>query len=336
MSLVELREEGLYCPRADLYIDPWKPVRRAVVTHAHADHARPGHGAYLAHHDSVPVLKHRLGRVIRLEGYPYRDSLRINGVSISLHPAGHIIGSSQVRLEYRGETWVISGDYKLAGDGITPPYEPVKCHHFITESTFGLPVFKWQKQEEVLSQIHSWWQKNKERGIQSVLIAYSLGKAQRLIHSLDRQMGNIFVHGSIEGIHSVLENQFPTLKGTMSATRDFDKKTHKGSMIIAPSSAIGTPWMKRFEPQSLGIVSGWMALRGNRRRRSADRGFVLSDHADWNGLNQAIRETGAEHIYLTHGYILPFQKWLRDQGLHATGLDTMFEGELQDTDSVEE
>lgn len=324
MSLIEFKKEGIYCPQADTYIDPWRVVKRAIITHGHSDHARAGSKFYLTHKDNLPVIRHRLGK-IRAEGMEYGENTILNGVKISLHPAGHIFGSSQVRLEYKGEIWVISGDYKLGNDNVSVPFEAVKCHSFITESTFGLPVYHWKPQDEVINQIHSWWRENQAEGLNSVLVAYSLGKAQRLIANLDESIGKIFVHGAVDQINKVLEDRIQKLKVTRKATTEFDKKVHRGSLVITPSAGLGTPWMRKFEPFSLAMASGWMSLRGARRWRSADRGFVISDHADWEQLNTAVKETGAENIYVTHGYTLQFSKWLEDQGLNAQVVQTEFE-----------
>lgn len=327
---------GIFCEPAGVYIDPWKPVDKAIITHAHSDHARWGSKHYLAHHQSVPVLKYRLGPDITVQGVNYGEELSINGVKISLHPAGHIIGSAQVRLEYKGEIWVVSGDYKLQQDGIGVPYESIRCHHFVTESTFGLPIYHFPTPEEVASDINTWWALNKKNGKNSIIIGYALGKAQRIIKRLNPAIGNIFTHGAVANLNDVLAVFDLGLPPTQRAA-GITKKELNGDIIVAPPSAIGTPWLKRFEPFSMGICSGWMQLRGARRRRGADRGFVLSDHADWNQLNTAVTETGAEHIYVTHGYKSIYAKWLRDEyKLNAVEVDTLYEGENIEELSPEE
>ncbi len=330
MALIDFREEGIYCQQADTYIDPWRAVKRAVITHGHADHARPGSKYYLTHNDNLPVLRQRLGKSIKAEGKDYGETVTINGVRFSLHPAGHIFGSSQVRVEHKGEVWVISGDYKLGNDNISIPFEPVKCHSFISESTFGLPVYHWKPQNEVFDQIHEWWKENREAGLNSVIVAYSLGKAQRLIKNIDESIGKIFVHGAVDQINKVLVDRIPKLAVTRNATQEFDKRRDKGSLIITPTAGLGTSWLRKFEPFSMAMASGWMSLRGARRRRAADRGFVISDHADWDQLNTAVKETGAENIYVTHGYTLQFSKWLKDQGMNAQVVKTEFEGEVEE------
>lgn len=329
--MLTFNDNGIYCAQADIYIDPWRPVDNAVITHAHSDHARWGMKKYLAHKDAVPVLKQRLGQDINVEGVPYDTSITINGVTISLHPAGHIWGSAQVRLEYKGEIWLVSGDYKLQEDGISTPFEPIKCHHFITESTFGLPVYKFPEPVSVHSDINSWWRSNVAEGKNSVLFGYALGKAQRIIKHLDPTIGAIYTHGAIHNVNKLYEHHVGSLPPTTYLNKDIDRKKIKGAMIIAPPSADGTPWLKSLKPYRTGICSGWMQLRGTRRRRSADRGFVLSDHADWNELNKAILTTGAENIYVTHGYKSIYAKWLREEyGLNATEVDTLYTGEQLD------
>jgi putative mRNA 3-end processing factor len=280
---------------------------------------------YLAHHHSAEVMKLRLGSEISLQTIAYHEPLEINGVKISLHPAGHIPGSAQVRLEYKGKVAVVSGDYKVENDGLSAPFEPVKCHEFVSECTFGLPIYKWERQVEIFSQINSWWKSNAAEGRNTVLFAYSLGKAQRILQNLDRGIGSVFVHGAVWNTNQALIRNGIELWDVPRVTAEMPKSTFKGSLIIAPPSAMGTPWMRRFSPFRTGICSGWMAVRGTRRRRSADRGFVLSDHADWEGLESAITATGAEKVYLTHGNTASFGKFLQEErGIDAVELKTLF------------
>lgn len=323
MSLISFTDRGIYCERADVYIDPWKPVKRALITHGHADHSRWGNQYYLATESAAPVIRHRLGD-IKLQSIAYGETIVMNGVKISYHPAGHIIGSAQIRLEYEGEIWVASGDYKLEDDGISEPFEPVRCHHFITESTFGLPVYRWEPQEVVLAEINDWWRQNQAEGKVSMLTAYALGKAQRLLHGLDTSIGTIYTHGAIENTNEVIRAQGINLPPTVRVTREIDKKDYLGNIVVTTPGSIGQPWAKKFNPISLGSASGWMTLRGARRRRGADRGFVLSDHADWPGLMEAIEATGADNIYVTHGYTSIFSNYLRQQGYNAVELETEY------------
>jgi putative mRNA 3-end processing factor len=328
MKLVELTSKGLYCPPADVFIDPWKPVDKALITHAHADHSRWGMKHYLAHEHSEEVMKQRLGEDISIQTIRYNDPLDINGVKISFHPAGHIPGSAQVRLEHKGRIVVASGDYKTEDDGLSEPFEPVKCHEFISECTFGLPIYKWDDQKAIFDSINSWWRDNASKGRNTVLFAYSLGKAQRIINNIDHSIGPVFCHGAIYNMNQALLADKVPVKDIPRVTAEMSKSLFKGALIIAPPSAMGTPWMRRFSPYRTGICSGWMNVRGARRRRAADAGFVLSDHADWDGLISAIEATEAEKVYLTHGSTAVFARYLEEEkGINAVELETLFEGE---------
>lgn len=326
MPLVEFRKEGFYVPQADVYIDPWRKVSRAIITHGHSDHSRPGHGAYACTTLSEPIIRHRLGK-IKVTSYDFGESFTVNGVHFSFLPAGHIVGSAQVRIEHRGEIWVISGDYKVEDDGFSGSFEVVPCHTFVSECTFGLPVYSWVNQNQVFDDINAWWSANKDLGVTTILTGYTLGKAQRLLCGVDTDIGPIFTHGAVEQMNDVLRGAGVKLPHTTLATTVQDRNDFKGALVIAPPSAVGTPWMKRFRQVSIGAASGWMQLRGPRRRRSVDRGFVLSDHADWQGLNDTIKATGAEHVFVTHGYTHVFSKWLRSQGHDAAVVETQFSNE---------
>ena len=323
--LVVARPEGLYCPPGDFYIDPWRPVARAVITHAHSDHARAGHGHYLSHTDSAGTLRARLGRDIALQTLPYGEAIEHHGVRVSLHPAGHVLGSAQVRLAHGGRVWVASGDYKTEPDGTCPPFEPVPCDTFITESTFGLPVYRWPTQPVLFAQIDAWWRSNAEAGRASVLFCYAFGKAQRILHGVDASIGPIVVHGAVEPLNAVYRAAGVALPPTLRVGDEgVDAALLKRSLVLAPPSAQGSPWMKRFGNYADGFASGWMQLRGARRRRGVDRGFVMSDHADWPGLQQAIAGTGAERVFVTHGSVQVMVRWLTENGLDARGFKTEY------------
>ena len=332
--VLSFTDRGIYCPAADVFIDPWKPVDRALITHGHADHARPGMGHYLATDGAAPVMRHRLGD-IAIETVAYGETRRIGDAAISFHPAGHVPGSAQIRVEVGGEVWVVSGDYKIEADGLSDPFEPVRCHAFITECTFGLPVFRWDSQEAVAAQINDWWRSNAANGRATILGAYALGKAQRLLSAIDASIGPILTHGAVENTNEVLRAQGLPLPDTIRVTPEMNPKDYPRALVLATPSALGTAWARRFGPASTGFASGWMALRGVRRRRAADRGFVLSDHADWEGLNTAIAETGAERIFATHGYTQIFRRWLESQGYDAAIVETQYEGETLDPDPAE-
>ncbi|GAC1030332.1 ligase-associated DNA damage response exonuclease [Pseudomonas sp. No.21] len=324
MDLVVARPEGLYCPPGDFYIDPWKPVERAVITHGHGDHARTGSGHYLATHAGEGILRARLGD-IRLQTLDYGERLEHGGVTLSLHPAGHVLGSAQVRLEYRGEVWVASGDYKTEADGTCAPFEPVRCHCFITESTFGLPIYRWQPQAALFAEIDAWWRANQAAGRASVLFCYAFGKAQRILHGIDASIGPILVHGAMEPLNRVYREAGVALPETRYAG-DIARNDPllRQALVMAPPSAGGSTWMRRFGDYSDAFASGWMMLRGTRRRRGVDRGFVLSDHADWPGLLWAIEQSGAERVFVTHGSVNVLVRYLCEQGLDAQGFSTEY------------
>lgn len=326
-------DRGIYCAAGDFFIDPWRPVHRALITHGHADHARHGHAAYLATHEALPVIRHRLGDIVS-QGVSYGEELHIGGADVSFHPAGHVPGSAQIKVTVAGETWVASGDYKIEDDGLSQPFEPQACHHFITESTFGLPVFRWKPQSVVADEINEWWRSCSGSGKTAFLGAYSLGKAQRLIRMLDPSIGPILTHGAVESTNAVMRAQGIELPHTTQLTKDTDPKANRGAMVIAPPSALGSTWAKRFGPRETAFASGWMQLRGIRRRRAGDRGFVISDHADWPGLLQAIRDTGAENIYVTHGYTDIFARHLAENGWSAQVVPTEFGDDSEESEGA--
>ena len=324
-DLVVARPQGLYCPPGDFYIDPWRPVERAVITHAHADHARTGHAHYLAQHGSEGTMRTRLGADIALQTLAYGETITHHGVRLSLHPAGHVLGSAQVRLEHGGQVWVASGDYKLEDDGTCAPFEPVRCNTFITESTFGLPIYRWPSQPGLLADINAWWRANAQAGRASVLLCYAFGKAQRILHGVDASIGPILVHGAVEPLNAVYRAAGVQLAPTLRVTDDgVDAALLKTALVLAPPSAQGTAWLKRFGNYSDAFASGWMQLRGARRRRGVDRGFVMSDHADWPGLQRAIGATGAERVFVTHGSVAVLVRWLRENGLDGQSFHTEY------------
>jgi putative mRNA 3-end processing factor len=325
--LISFTDKGLYCEAGEFYIDPWKPVNKAVITHGHSDHARWGSNHYLCHEHTRPVLQLRLGdnsyQTVR-----WGETVYENGVAITLFPAGHIVGSSQVRVEFKGEVWVVSGDYKTENDNISGAFEPVKCQYFVTESTFGLPIYQWKPQEQIYDNIRTWINGNKENNRASVLIAYSLGKAQRVMQAVKEVAAEVYAHGAVHNMHEVLCNagvidgtKFPVVK---RVTADLPKESFRNAVIIAPPSADSSPWMKRFVPYSLGICSGWMQVRGNQRRRNADAGFALSDHCDWPSLLKSVEATGAEKVFVTHGFQSVFSRYLNESGIAAAEVKTEY------------
>jgi len=330
-DLIVQRPEGLYCPPGDFYIDPWRPVDRAVITHAHADHARRGHAHYLAASPGAGVLRARLGD-IDLQTLDYGEQIDHFGVRLSLHPAGHVLGSAQVRLEHQGMVWVASGDYFVAGANDDPcesnatctPFEPVRCHCFITESTFGLPIYRWQPQRELFASINEWWRSNADANRASLILGYSFGKAQRILAGVDSSIGPIVVHGAVEPLNAAYRAAGVALPDTLLAADVSDKALLRRALVVAPPAVQNSAWARRFGDSSDAFASGWMQLRGARRRRSVDRGFVLSDHADWPGLQRAITATGAQRVIVTHGYEAVMVRWLTEQGLEASSFATEF------------
>jgi len=321
-----VRPEGLYCPAGDFYIDPRGQVERALVTHAHSDHARPGHKFYLVSETCLPLLKLRLSHEVKAEGIPFGETRKIGDALVSFHPAGHILGSAQIRVEVKGRVWVISGDYKPQPDRSCEPFELVKCNVFVSECTFGLPVYHWEKEEAVHQQINQWWSNNSKAGKPSLLFAYSLGKAQRVLRGLDSEIGPIYAHGAIHPFLPVYESsgvKFPCVQKPKEGGGNW-----ADGIIVAPPAVEDAGWTRRFKGAERAFASGWMAVRGAKRRRNLDRGFVLSDHADWAGLLEVIKGTGAEEIKLTHGDGVPLARYLGEQGIHAS----MLEGAYQRTD----
>ena len=303
-----------------------------MVTHAHADHACPGSRAYLAARRGEAVLRARVGDEAAIQPLDYGESVLLNGVRVSLHPAGHILGSAQVRIESGGETWVVSGDYKLEPDPTCAAFEPVACDTFVTESTFGLPIYRWPREAEVFAEIRNWWTANQLAGKASVLFAYSLGKAQRVLAGLlanpDSPPGPIYTHGAVENFCRLYREAGIALAPTTPASDAPPDTDWSRALILAPPGWIAS---RRFGPLSTGLVSGWMRIRGARRRRSLDRGFVLSDHADWPGILSAIQASGASRVWVTHGYRAPVVEWLRQQGLEAHAVEARFESEQDET-----
>ena len=328
MNLLTFTDKGIYCRQGDFYIDPWKPVPRAVITHAHSDHARPGNGTYLCHHYTKPILILRLGN-ISIQSVEWADPVYMNAVKVSLHPAGHIIGSSQIRVEYQGMVWVVSGDYKTENDGISGEMEIVPCDVFITESTFGLPIYEWKPQQELFYDIQNWILSNREKGNNTILIAYSLGKAQRILKAIEKIAPLIYVHGAIWNVHEALVKAGFQLPEVKRITPDMNRNSFKTDIIIAPPSAENSPWINRFHPYSVGVCSGWMQVRGNARRRNVDAGFAMSDHADWKGLISVIHACGAKKVFVTHGFQSSFSRFLNESGIESSEVKTEYGDETE-------
>jgi putative mRNA 3-end processing factor len=331
--LIELRPEGLYCPAGDFHIDPWRPVPRAVVTHGHGDHAHAGMGLYHATSASLPILRWRLGEQ-HYQAHEYGEGFALGDAWISLHPAGHILGSAQVRIESQGRCWVVSGDYKRDPDPTCAPFEVLPCDGFLTEATFALPVYRWAPTTQVVARILDWWDECRAQERTAVLFCYALGKAQRLLAELSALMPAvtweerpIFLHGAMAIGVDIYREAGVRLAPTALVAEQGRRGDWQGALVLAPPSAAGSPWLRRFGRASTAFASGWMQLRGNRRRRGMDRGFVVSDHADWPSLLRTIRETGAKQVLATHGNADALVRVLREDGMDAQALRTEFGGE---------
>lgn len=316
--ILTTRKEGLYCEAGDFYIDPRGKVDRAVITHAHSDHARSGHRSYLCSSSTKPLLEVRIGTNSVIESLPFGKAQTIGDAQVSFHPAGHILGSAQIRIEVKGRVWVVSGDYKPQPDKTSEDFELIPCHGFISECTFGLPVYRWVPEEDIHNEINQWWSINKELGQGSLLFAYSLGKAQRVLAGLDPGIGQVYAHSAVHSFLGHYRNagiSLPDVK-RVDGVKDF-----AGAMIIAPPAVEDSSWTKKFRKTKRGFASGWMAIRGPRRRKNIDRGFVLSDHADWNGLIDVITGTGAEVVKVTHGNGDALSRYLKECGINGSVLE---------------
>lgn len=330
MSLITVRPEGLYCEAGHFYIDPWKPVDTALITHAHADHAYSGHKSYYATSISEGILRRRLGQGINLEGVKYGDKIKLGNTWVSFHSAGHVLGSAQVRVEHKDEVWVASGDYKRDLDPSCDPFEVVECDAFITEATFGLPIYHWDSGEVTAEQIYTWWQGDLTRP--SLLFCYAFGKSQRVLAELTKFTDKtVYLHGAVHTLTEIYRDAGIEMLPTVPVSQMEKSYKFAGDLIIAPPSGHRSSWMKRFKRPQTAFASGWMAVRGNRRRRGYERGFVLSDHADWPGLLKTIEQTKAKKVYVTHGQNDVLARYLNEKmDLEAQPLDTLFEGENED------
>jgi putative mRNA 3-end processing factor len=320
--------DGLYCPDGGFHVDPWGAVARAVITHAHGDHARPGSAAYLCAAPCAPLLRRRLGADATIEALPYGAQLRVGEATVSFHPAGHVLGSAQVRVETSGKVWVVSGDYKRAADPTCNRFEVVPCDTFITESTFGLPIYRWDDTATVIGDLAAWWDDNRDHGRASIVFCYTLGKAQRLLAELTTVTDRtVLVHGMMVPTIEVYRTAGVRMLRTETLVERARGRSLAGELVLAPLAARGTPWMRRLGDFSDAFASGLMRVRGVRRQRAFDRGFVLSDHADWPAILETVHETGAARVLATHGHAEPLARYLREQGVDAGVMRTAWEGE---------
>jgi putative mRNA 3-end processing factor len=325
-DLLRLTSAGLYCAAGDFHVDPCKPVARAVVTHAHADHARSGMGCYLCAASGEALLRLRVGKSAPVQALGFGQPLRIGEVRLSLHPAGHILGSAQVRIEQAGRITVVTGDHNAShAHAAAEPFEPVRCDTLITESTFGLPIYQWPDPSAVMAEIHRWWRDNQAAGRVSVLPCYPLGKTQRILAGLDGGIGPIAVAGPGRAFlpaYAAAGVRLPECMELSAAT--VPELKGRGLVLISFAGREPEP-LKRLGPVSTGAASGWMRIRGVRRGRDFDRGFVLSDHSDWAGLLRCVRESGARRVGVTHGQTDAFGRYLRErEGVDAFEVPTRY------------
>lgn len=301
-----------------------EPVECAVITHGHGDHARPGMGQYHTSSAGEPILQWRLGDQI-YHPHQYGERFTLGRAQVSLHPAGHILGSAQVRIEVDGKVWVVSGDYKRQADPTCDPFEVVPCDVFITECTFGLPIYRWPDAADVARDIAQWRDECATRGQAALLFCYALGKAQRLLAELNPHMNRpVLIHGAMSAGIELYRKAGIVMAATEVIGATTKGRDFSGELILAPPSAAGSPWMRRFPRAQRGFASGWMRVRGNRRRRNMDRGFVVSDHADWPALLRTIRETGATRVMATHGDTRALVRVLNESDVTAQALETRY------------
>jgi putative mRNA 3-end processing factor len=320
-DLLEAAPKGLYCPAADLYIDPTRKVERAVITHGHADHARRGHQSVLTSASGAAIVRERIGSKPKLQTLPFGEKLRIGDAVISLHPAGHLLGSAQVRIEVNGKVAVITGDYKRGPDPTCEAFEPVPCHLLVTETTFGLPVYRWPDPRDLAADIHRWWANNQADGINSVLLGYSLGKAQRLLAMLDSGQGPLYVHGAIVPFLSYYRNAGIALPYTHTfKPGPFIAEAGKAMLIVSPA-AFNAPLRQKLGPVRVGFASGWTLLPKRRPHSSYDAGFPVSDHVDWPELCQTVADTGCEEIWTMHGYTAEVSRYFAEKGYRTRDLE---------------
>ena len=300
-DLIKYTSSGLYCELADLWIDPNKPVKRAIITHAHMDHFTFGCEEYISTYETAIILKERIGKGINIKTYDFCEDFKINGINFSLHPSGHILGSSQIKLTLADEKWLITGDFKRQRDETCKEYEKVKTDFIISESTFGLPIFKWDEPQNTATDITKWVNSSQEKT--SILFCYSLGKAQRLLNEISKTnfKNKIYTHSTIHKMN----NCYKKLGVEVIDTRKFDQKKNnedlKGSLILLPPSLNKNSFIKNFKEIQTGFASGWMSIRARRKRSGYDKGFAISDHADWEAILNTIKESKAKNVFFHHG-----------------------------------
>ncbi|NBS12329.1 MAG: ligase-associated DNA damage response exonuclease [Gammaproteobacteria bacterium] len=326
--LVVVTREGLYCPKADAYIDPWRPVETALITHAHADHARPGSRQYHCLASGAGLLTERV-RPDSLSTHDAHEPITMGALTVSWVPAGHVLGSAQIRLSDGEQVWVVTGDYKRTADPSCDPFEPIQCDVLITEATFALPIYRWPSMDQVMDDLCQWWDHALLKNRQPVLYCYALGKAQRIMAELAlRTTREVCIHPTIaQLLPAYLDQGIPLCPWHVLTS---GQKAPPGTLILAPPGAQGGRLITQFRALDEAMASGWMQIRGVRRRRALTQGFVLSDHADWDGLLQTIKDSGASRVLATHGETRVLTDYLNRMGVEAARLSTSF-GQDEDT-----
>ena len=320
--MLTLTRNGIYCKKGNFYIDPIRPIKNAIITHGHADHARWGMEKYYATPATCAIMKIRLGKDITCHELNFHDEIKLGKVKIKLIPAGHILGSAQVVIEDESKKAIITGDFKTDPDATVESFETEPCDLLVMETTFALPIYNWIESKEIFSSIHEFWQTNQKKGYHTVLYAYSLGKAQRILNSLNQEQGPIAIHSAIEKMNQIyvnkkrLERNFPVFTNA-----ELDN-WNKPGLSIAPPATIDSKWIKKCKKYKEAYISGWMTSKGQARRRNM-RGFPLSDHADWKGLNYAVKKFNPSEVWTMHGSTDIFAKHLNDQGIKATSLSKL-------------
>ena len=311
-NLISQKSQGLYCESANIWIDPYKPVEKAIITHAHSDHFTNGCREYICSIETGLLLKKRFGNNINLKTVEYDKKFLINGINFSLHPSGHILGSSQIKIMTDSETWLITSDFKRQKDKTCKSYERLKTDFLICESTFGLPIFNWESTNKIIDKITKWV--NQSEDSTSILFCYSLGKAQRLLSELNSQnFKNIYVHKSINNINTIYKNLGIELEEAKIFDNNLEINNLKDCLLLLPPSLNNQNFLKKFKRFQTGFASGWMSIRALKKRSGFDKGFTISDHADWNGLIKTIKESEAKRVFLNHGDGESLANFLRDK-----------------------
>lgn len=329
---------GMYCPAGQFYIDPVKKVERALITHAHADHARAGMGHYWTSVSGAPLVRKRVGHGSGVTALPFGERFSMGAAVVSFHPAGHVLGSAQIRIEHGGQVWVVSGDYKRDPDPSCEPFEPVACDVFVTECSFAAPQYVWPEPSEIVQRILDWWDQCRSEARCALLCTYALGKSQRVLAELAaRRNTTAYLHRNLVPMVKLYRQAGVRMLETEPVDEQVRFKDWAGQLVLAPPGVAGTPWIKRFEPCSLAFASGWMGIDGGKRSgsREWEKGFVLSDHADWEAILKTIEQTGARRVLAMHGHTGSLIDELHRRGIQAEQFGNIAQGFARDAAPME-